>query len=131
MADDKKEKKATPSKKEPKKQIKKEVVEEIPGVDPAIAKVIKDALLIHVNQLKNDRRKQQIDELNAMVSTCQEFMQSFVILGYDLNGQPIIPIIHAHNQQEADALGNYLSKFIKSQIQDEPQRPPGEFGDSY
>jgi len=86
--------------------------------DPLIAKVIKDAFLIKYAQLNNEKRKYEIDELGAMFATCQEFMQSFIILGYDLNGQPIQPIVHAHNQQEADALGTYLNKFLHSNIQE-------------
>jgi hypothetical protein len=87
-----------------------------PGVDPAIARVIKDALLIHVKS--HEERQSKLNELEAMYSTCQEFMNSFIILGYDLNGQPIAPLIHAHNQQEADALGSYLSKFINHNIKE-------------
>jgi hypothetical protein len=86
--------------------------------DPIIAKVIKDAFLIKYAQINNEKRKLEIDELGAMFATCQEFMQSFIILGYDLNGHPIQPIVHAHNQQEADALGTYLNKFLHSNIQE-------------
>lgn len=83
-------------------------------LNPVIAKVIKDAMLIHL--ARNEERQQQINELEAMYFTCQEFMKSFIILGYDLNGNPIAPIIHANNQQEADSLGSYLSKFVNHTI---------------
>ena len=86
-----------------------------PGLDPIIAKVIKDALMIHI---ANEQKKNEINELDAMVATCQEFMSSFIILGYDMNHQPISPIVFAHNQQEADSLGAYLSKFINHNIKE-------------
>ena len=80
-----------------------------------IAKVIKDALMIHII---NENKQTEINEMEAMIATCQEFMSSFIILGYDLNRQPISPIVFAHNQQEADALGAYMSKFINHNIKE-------------
>lgn len=81
-------------------------------VDAQIAQVIKDAIRIHL--IQSGKKRQQVEEeLDAMVATCQEFMKSFVILGYDMSGSPVDPIIYAHNQQEADALGNYLQKFLQ------------------
>ena len=106
MSKDEKEKKASPKDKEH------------PAIDPIIAKVIRDAISVRLSQINSDKRRQQIDELDAMVATCQEFMQSFIILGYDLNHQPIQPVVCAHNQQEADALGAYLSKFIKNNVEE-------------
>lgn len=84
-------------------------------LDPIIAKVIKEALMI---RLANDSRQTQVEEIDAMVATCQEFMSSFIILGYDINHQPVQPIVFAHNQQEADSLGAYLSKFINHNIKE-------------
>jgi len=77
--------------------------------DAVIEQLIKDAIRIRVIERKN---RQVDDELDAMVTTCQEFMKSFVILGYGLDGDQIPPIIVCNNQQEADAIGNYLQKFL-------------------
>ena len=84
-------------------------------LDPIIAKVIREALMI---RLANDSRHTQIEEIDAMVATCQEFMSSFIILGYDMNHQPIQPVVYAHNQQEADSLGAYLSKLIHHNVKE-------------
>ena len=65
-----------------------------------------------------DKNIDKACELEAMISTVQEFMSSFIILGYDMNHQPIQPIVFAHNQQEADSLGAYLSKFIHHNIKE-------------
>lgn len=90
--------------------------------DPMVMKVIRDALLIHITSPDTQSRKRQTaNELDAMVITCQEFLKSFVILGYNFEGQPVAPVVYAHNQQEADALGSYLSKFIQSTIKEQGQ----------
>jgi|TARA_R110000796_G_scaffold41668_8_gene103018 hypothetical protein len=52
------------------------------------------------------------DNLDAMVVTCSEFMNNFIIMGYDLDGSPIQPLIHAKNQLEVDALGQYLQQYL-------------------
>lgn len=52
------------------------------------------------------------DNLDAMVATCSEFMNNFIIIGYDLDGDPIHPVIHAKNQLEIDALGQYLQQYL-------------------
>ena len=82
----------------------------IPIPDAVIEQLIKDAIRIRVVERKN---RQVDDELDAMVANCQEFMKSFVILGYGLDGDQIPPIIVCENQQEADAIGNYLQKFLQ------------------
>lgn len=110
----KKPKKTTSENKEPVSQEKAQP--QPPNIlDPIIAKVIKDALMIHII---NENKQTEINEMEAMIATCQEFMSSFIILGYDLNRQPISPIVFAHNQQEADALGAYMSKFINHNIKE-------------
>lgn len=75
---------------------------------------IKEIITAEALKKQHIKRKTK-NELEAMVSTCEEFMNSFIILGYDFNGDAVDPIIVAHNQQEADSLGAYLNKFIMSQ----------------
>lgn len=110
-----KEENPTPSPKKSKKSDKQQNASQ--GLDPIIEKVIKDALMIHILNA-NENKKRVANELDAMVATCQEFMSSFIILGYDMNGNPVHPIVFAHNQQEADALGSYMSKFINHSIKE-------------
>lgn len=101
-----------------KKKITKkdQTSEKVADLDPVIAKVIRDALLIKLAE--NQHNIDKACELEAMIATVQEFMSSFIILGYDMNHQPIQPIVFAHNQQEADSLGAYLSKFIHHNIKE-------------
>jgi len=130
MADNNKKNKSTPkSKKDLKKkaQAPQTPPQPTPPValdqpDPSVMKVIRDALLIQITNPEGQlRRRQTANELDAMIATCQEFLKSFVILGYTFEGQPVQPIVFARNQQEADALGSYLSKFIQSTIKEQEQ----------
>lgn len=47
----------------------------------------------------------------ALTETVQEFLNSFIILGYTIEGEPI-QTIFAHNQQEADSLATLVNKFF-------------------
>lgn len=118
MAGDENKDKPLKKKKDSKKSVTPSVNSE-PNpkeVEPAIVKVIRDALAIQIADMEEKKRK--VNELEAMLLTCQEFMKSFIILGYDINGQPIPPLVHANSQQEADALGAYMSKFINHHIKE-------------
>jgi len=84
----------------------------------AILQVIRDAVRIQLTTSQQKRRQVE-QEMDAMVATCAEFMKSFVILGYDMEGKQIPPIICANNQQEADAIGNYLQKFLQHVIKND------------
>jgi hypothetical protein len=107
----------TPKQESKKKEKKKTKAQQVPSpiTNEQLTELIKDALAVQVK--RQVKRKKTQDELEAMVATCEEFMNSFIILGYDFDGNPVEPIIVAHSQQEADSLGSYLNKFISSQIQ--------------
>jgi accessory gene regulator protein AgrB len=55
-------------------------------------------------------------EIEAMVSTCAEFMKCFLILGYDFEGNTVKPIFYAKNDIDGDALNQYIQKFIMSNL---------------
>ena len=61
------------------------------------------------NQLNNisDSRK----NTESLAAVIEEFLSSYIILGYSLDGSPV-HIISAHNQQEADSLTTLINKFI-------------------
>jgi len=133
MAENNKKDKTPPKKKESKKKVQlPPTASQTPPQttppanlsqpDPAVMKVIRDAMLVQlINPDSQIKKRQTANELDAMIATCEEFMKSFVILGYTFDGQPVAPIVIAHNQQEADALGSYLSKFIQNTIKEQNQ----------
>ena len=66
--------------------------------------------------------KEQLDsktnarkDIDALSSVIEEFLKSYIVLGYTFDGKPI-NIIYAHNQQEADSLITIVNKFINSSI---------------
>lgn len=95
-----------------KKKSKEELVEKT--IDQDTENLIRDALKNFVTEKFNNRKTE--DEIEAMVSTCAEFMKCFVIMGYDFKGNAIKPIFYAKNEIDADALNQYIQKFIMSSI---------------
>jgi len=63
---------------------------------------------------ERNSNKKDLDALNAQIL---EFLNSFILIGYNFQGEPI-SMISAHNQQEADSLGALLNKFIFNSSKD-------------
>lgn len=57
---------------------------------------------------RHDKKKRSLDEITAHV---EEFMDSFIIIGYDYGGEPVT-LISASTQQQADSLSTAIQKFI-------------------
>jgi hypothetical protein len=66
--------------------------------------------LANTNEIKKD--------LNALSNVVEEFLTSFIILGYTFEGEPV-HCISAHNQQEADSLVTLINKFFNNHLNDE------------
>ena len=64
------------------------------------------------------RKLREGAEAEALVQTCSEFMNSFIIMGYNTRNEPIEPIFYCRNEMEADALSHYLQKFFISSQKD-------------
>ena len=94
------------------KKVDKEV--EKKAIDARSEELIRDALKKFVTEKISKR--QTDDEIEAMVSVCSEFMRSFIIMGYDFQGNAIKPVFYAKNDIDADALNQYIQKFIMSSI---------------
>jgi hypothetical protein len=74
-----------------------------------IKDLIKDALKNNYEGKKKYNKKIQLE--NALASTLKEFLTNFVVIGYDLNGKPII-LKHAKTPMEKDALSSLAIKYI-------------------
>ncbi len=94
------------TKKNTKKKVQKKVVdihsEEV--IKEALRKIVKEKI----------HKKQVDDEVEAMVATCSEFLKTFIIMGYDFEGNAIKPVFYAKSDIDADALGQYLQKMFMS-----------------
>lgn len=78
--------------------------------DTDIQDVIREALRTIISD--NSKSIKEQDIIEAMVSTCSEFMKSFIIMGYDLNDNAITPIFYAKTDMEADALSHYMQQYF-------------------
>lgn len=77
--------------------------------DDEIKELIKEALKTNFEKKTNHKKKVDIE--SALFATTKEFLSSFIILGYDLNGNPLI-IKHSPSIMEKDALSSLLMKYI-------------------
>ena len=77
--------------------------------DDDIRELIKDALKNNFDNKKKYNKQIQLE--NALVSTLKEFLANFIVIGYDLNGKPLI-LKYAKTQMEKDALSSLAIKYI-------------------
>lgn len=74
-----------------------------------LQKLLKDALLKNVEE----RMEQSDLEMEAMIATVQEFLRCFIIIGYNLDQEPVL-VTNANSQMDADALYTALAKVFLS-----------------
>ena len=74
--------------------------------------LIRDTMKDMFRQERRKRKLRQGAETEALVQTCSEFMNSFVIMGYNTRNEPIEPVYYCRNDMEADALSHYLQRFF-------------------
>jgi len=82
--------------------------------DPNANKDIKELTHKALISFLRDHAKDKLDskrDLDALNSQILEFLNCFILIGYNCEGEPVT-LISAHNQQEADSLGTLLNKFI-------------------
>ena len=72
------------------------------------------------DMFKQERVKRKLKtgaETEALARTCSEFMNSFIIMGYNTRNEPIDPIFYCRSELEADALSHYLQRFFLSMVE--------------
>jgi len=74
-----------------------------------IKRLLKEALMDNMI----DHKKRTNLEIDAMISTMEEFLRSFILIGYNIKNEPIT-ITHAKSQLDADALYTALSRLFFS-----------------
>ena len=82
--------------------------------------MIKSALETHLVEYARKKHTQKRDT-ELLKGTIEEYLSSFVLLGYNYDGDPV-QLVSASTQQQSDSLGTLLQKFIISQS---PHTPPG------
>jgi|TARA_E500000318_G_C3410994_1_gene153563 hypothetical protein len=96
--------------KENKKPAKKKKVIVKDVIDIKTEEVLKEALRRVVREKIKERNCD--DEIEAMVATCSEFLKSFIIMGYDFEGNAIKPIFYGKSDSDKDALMYYLQTYF-------------------
>ena len=99
--------------KTPKKRQSKKKSEEF---DPKADADVKDITQKALNSILQEQLRNKVERkkhLDALACTIEEFLSSYILLGYSVDGEPI-NIISAHNQQEADSLTTLMNKFINN-----------------
>jgi len=81
--------------------------------DEEIRELLKEVLKTEYENKKTYNKKVKIN--TALASTVKEFLTNFVVLGYDLNDNPVI-IKYARTQMERDALKSLAVRYISKLI---------------
>lgn len=81
-----------------------------PNANKDVKELTHKALVSFLKEQAKDKlqSKKDYDALNAQVL---EFLNCFILIGYNFEGEPV-SMISAHNQQEADSLCTILNKFL-------------------
>lgn len=80
------------------------------NIESLLKSVMQDYLHYQSN-LKGEKAK----NINTLASVISEYLSAFIIIGYDVNRNPV-NLIHAKNQMDADALSAAVNKFILNSI---------------
>jgi hypothetical protein len=79
-----------------------------------IKALIQAALKEGIDKQKHVRESE--DNINALISTVSEFLDCFVIIGYDQEGDPAV-VSYAQTSRDGDALRNLYVKFLPQFMQ--------------
>ena len=78
--------------------------------DSARSDLVRAALETHLMEYASKRTEQKLN-LEELTCIIEEFMDSFILLGYNYDGEPLT-LVSASTQQQADSLSTLLQKFI-------------------
>ena len=68
---------------------------------------LKEALKKHIEIAK----KKPISDTDALNATVEEFLSTFMVIGYDFDGEPLV-LINAKSQKDADSLSTAFGRFF-------------------
>lgn len=98
------------NKKKPIKSIPKDE-KKLSSLDKAqINELLSESIASYVKSVKKDA-KEINDSIELVDGYVSEFLQAFIVFGYDLKGNPVC-IHHATNQMDADALNSLVNRVI-------------------
>lgn len=74
-----------------------------------IQRLLKEALMKNME----DRVVKNELEIDALIATMEEFLRSFIVIGYNMKNEPLV-VTNAKSQLDADALYTSLSRLFFS-----------------
>jgi hypothetical protein len=80
--------------------------------------ILRKAMISSLQENIATRENSIKKDLKNLSTQVEEYLTSFIILGYTFDGEPV-QCISAHNQQEADSLVTLINKFFHSHIENE------------
>ena len=81
-----------------------------PLIDADTQELLRSALASYMKEQINEKKTSQAN-VEALLGVVQEFLNSFIILGYTFDGTPV-QYICAQNQQQADSLATLLNRMF-------------------
>lgn len=96
------------------KKVKKPEVKLTSDDKEVLRKAMISSLQENIVNRENGIKK----DLQNLSSQVEEYLTSFIILGYTFDGEPV-QCISAHNQQEADSLVTLINKFFHNHVDNE------------
>lgn len=79
-----------------------------------IEELLKSAMQDYL-KYQTSMRVEKTKNINNLVNLISEYLGAFIVLGYDVTGNPV-NLIHATSQMDADALATALNKLVFSTL---------------
>jgi len=87
-------------------------------LNPEDKELLRKAMMSSLQENIVNRENSIKKDLKNLSTQVEEYLTSFIILGYTFDGEPI-QCVSAHNQQEADSLVTLINKFFHSHVENE------------
>jgi mevalonate pyrophosphate decarboxylase len=81
------------------------------NLDKDTKELLRGALAAFLKEQATEKNESR-QNTEALIGVVEEFLNSFIILGYTFDGTPV-QYICAHNQQQADSLATLVNKFFQ------------------
>lgn len=75
-----------------------------------INELLSESIQSYISKVKKET-KDIDDAMNLINNYLAEFLQAFIVFGYDMKGQPVC-VHHATNQMDADALNSLVNRVL-------------------
>jgi len=78
-------------------------------LSPALEDALTNFLKTHA-----DKKNKKINNMKSLELLLNQYLNSFILLGYSQDTRQLISLVNAKNEQQADSLSTALNKFIAS-----------------